>query len=466
MVDRLRIVLTWGLLALSLTGCELNDYLDPGEAKIVGPDQKPLVVPILDSLASGIEGPDAAFANATEIQPSDMVPEVADYKIGPGDLVAVSVFDLLGVGTGEQTKTARVTETGSISLTFIPPVKAAGLTERQLEDAVAKAYDDARLIHNARVSVQVQQAQAETFSIEGNVGQPGEYEITRPDFRMLDALVVAREPRDTSGIPYVYVIRKLKTAEGGTGPDAEPTPPSSTDTPLSPPVKPDIPAGSSPADLLSPPSSHTGPQSRVTPGESSHELMVMDNLPGAGSSPPFKFDDVETPTDERVIRVPLDQLEAQGELKYNIVIHPKDMIIVPDPPQGYYYMGGHVMRPGVYGLNPGEKMTLKKAWIAAGAQDQFSFPYRTEIIRRVGANREVCIRIDLAKVLALEQPDVYLRPNDMIYVGTHLVAPFLAAVRNSFSLSTGAGLLYDQNFYNGNLNGNVNQPLGTTPTPL
>ena len=62
---------------------------------------------------------------------------------------------------------------------------------------------------------------------------------------------------------------------------------------------------------------------------------MMDNLPGADPSPAFKFDDVEKPTDQRIIRVPIDQLQQQGELKYNIVIRPGDMIIVPDPTTAY-----------------------------------------------------------------------------------------------------------------------------------
>jgi polysaccharide export outer membrane protein len=157
---------------------------------------------------------------------------------------------------------------------------------------------------------------------------------------------------------------------------------------------------------------------------------------------------VQAPADERIIRVPIDDLRQQGQLKYNIVIRPRDMIIVPDPQTGVYYMGGHVNRNGVYGLN-GEKVTLKKAWVAVAGGDDFAFPYRAEIVRRIGANREVCVRVDMSKVLALSEPDIYLKPNDVVYVGTHFIAPFLAAVRNSFRLTYGFGFLYDRNFYNG-----------------
>jgi protein involved in polysaccharide export with SLBB domain len=441
----LRSSLILGTLIMLLTGCDAspwNDFLDPAEPKIVDPGQKPLVLPILDTLASGIEGPDAYFPDATDVEPGDLIPEISDYKIGPNDLVSISVFDLLGAGTGEQVKVVRVTETGSISLPFIPPVKAEGLTEHELEGAVSKAYADARLIRDARVSVAVQEEHARSFSIQGNIGLPGEYQISKPNFRMLDALVASNGPYNSNGIHYAYVIRKAAEPAAA----VEPTEPNNGNAPVSPSSQPSVPA-SGPADLLSPPppTAPTGPQGRALPDESPDRPMVMDNLAAQDSSQPFKFDDVEKPTDQRIIRVPIDQLE-KGELKFNVVIRPGDMIIVPNPVTGVYYVGGHVARPGVFILSSGEKVTLKKAWIAAGGEDIFSFPNRAEVVRRIGPNREVCARVDMAKVMAMEQPDIFLKPNDVVYVGTHFIAPFLAAVRTSFSASFETDFIYDRDF--------------------
>jgi polysaccharide biosynthesis/export protein len=433
-----------------MPGCDgpfMNDFLNPGEPHIMYPG-RPLVVPVLDTLASGIEEPDSAFSNATDIEPGDLVPDISDYKIGPNDLVNVSIFDLLGEGTGEQVKTVRVTETGMVSLPFISPVKADGLTERDLEAAVSKAYEDARLIRNARVSVTVSEARARTFAIQGNVGSPGEYQITRPDFRMLDAMVASRAPAASIGVEYAYIIRKT------------PPPAASGSTPSTPPTTPDTGGGTpstQPGDMLAPPPTNPSapapaipapPQGRANPVNGAVRTMAMDNLPQSDSTKIFKFDDVEAPSDVRIIRVPIDQLRQYGELKYNVVIRPNDMIIVPDPVQGVYYVGGHVARVGVYSLS-GQKVTLKQAWISAGGADDFAVPYRTEVVRRIGSNREVCVRISLNKILAMEEPDIYLKPNDVVYVGTHFIAPFLAAIRNSFRISYGAGFTYDRNFYNG-----------------
>lgn len=487
----IRSALVFGALAMLLAGCDnspWNDFINPGEPKIVNTDtaQKPLVVPILDTLASGLEEPNSAFSDATDIEPADLIPDVTDYRIGPNDLLSVSVFDLLGEGTGETVKQVRVTETGSISLPFIPPVKAQGLTERELEQAVQKAYEDARLIRAARVSVSVVEARARTFSIQGNVGSPAEYQITRPDFRMLDALVTSRAPQVSIGVPYAYVIRNLKLAgDEGSNPPAEPNAPTNSNSPvpspsqsspgMSPPTgTPSQPGNSAPpenvpasqpgGDLLSPPpTTPAGPQGRANPSPSADRAVAMaDDSTAAQSSPPlaplnlaqlnsskvFRFDDIEAPTDVRIIRVPIDQLRQFGELKYNIVIRPGDMIIVPDPQNGVYYFGGHVLRGGVFSLS-GTEVTLKQAWVAAGGADDFAFPNRTEIIRRIGTNREVAVRVDLSKILALDIPDIYLKPNDLVIVGTHFLAPFIAAVRNSFRITYGFGFLYDRNFYNG-----------------
>jgi len=39
-----------------------------------------------------------------------------------------------------------------------------------------------------------------------------------------------------------------------------------------------------------------------------------------------------------------------------------------------------------------------------------------------------------------------VRPNDIVNVGTHPVATFLAVLRNAFRLSYGFGFVYDRNF--------------------
>ena len=78
--------------------------------------------------------------------------------------------------------------------------------------------------------------------------------------------------------------------------------------------------------------------------------------------------------------------------------------------------------------------------------DQLAIPERTDVIRRLGPDREVFVRVNLAKIFAGQQSDIYLKPDDQVMVGTNALAPFLAAARGAFRLTYGFGFLYDRNY--------------------
>jgi hypothetical protein len=164
---------------------------------------------------------------------------------------------------------------------------------------------------------------------------------------------------------------------------------------------------------------------------------------GGGRRGAFEFNDLRAPENVKVIRIPLNRLR-NGELQYNVVIRPKDTIIVQNLPVGEYYMGGHVGSPGAYTLT-GRKITLKQAVISARMLDQLAIPERTDIVRRLGPDREVFVRVDLSKIFAGEQADIFLKPDDQVMVGTNAIAPFLAALRGAFRFTYGLGFIYDRN---------------------
>jgi polysaccharide export outer membrane protein len=189
------------------------------------------------------------------------------------------------------------------------------------------------------------------------------------------------------------------------------------------------------------PGARTGTASGAATGSMS---AAGEGRRATGSSGSFEFNDLAPAPETRVIRIPLDELR-NGDLKYNIVIRPRDTLVVPYAEIGTYYMGGHVSRPGAYALN-GQRVTLMDAVIAASMLDQLAIPNRTDLVRRIGPDRQVFVRVDLAKVFAGTAPDVYLKPDDKVLVGTSWYAPFVAALRNSFRFTYGAGFIYDKNF--------------------
>lgn len=471
-------------VAGALGGCDTKDFFNPTAVVRSGHPTEPLVVPILSTLDYQAENGPSDYANAVPPTHADMVTSANDYTIGRNDLLNISVSDLMGPGQ-ETVKTARVSESGNISLPYIGAVHAEGLSEIELERAIVQAYRDANIIQNAQVSVTVVEARGRTVEILGAVNAAGQYAILDSDFRLLDALVLARDVT-TPLTEYIYVIRKSEARHAGPARPPGAVQPGGASSPK-PPT-----SGPSSEDLA--PRSDAGQGNGTTPGDSAQATVkplslladapaTMDLAPAtqpstaAATAPatatpaapataapaapatppftpsaPFEFNAPENTGNARIIRIPYPALRA-GDLNYNIAIHPRDIIVVQQLPVGEYYMGGHIARPGAFTLS-GRRITLKEAVISAGMFDELAIPQRTDIIRRIKPDREVFVRVDLERIFAGELPDLYLKPDDQVLVGTNALAPFIAAIRGAFRITYGFGFLYDRNFaYSNNSQG-------------
>ena len=146
----------------------------------------------------------------------------------------------------------------------------------------------------------------------------------------------------------------------------------------------------------------------------------------------------------RLIRIPATKL-LEGDPRYNIVIKSGDSIFVPVDIIGEFYITGNVNHTGTIPLT-GRPMTLKMAVAAAGGLGPLAWPKRCEIIRRIGRKKEEIVMVDLDKIASGEQPDFFIKPNDLIRVGTHATARWRAILRNAFRATYGFGFVYDRNF--------------------
>ncbi|HOF17558.1 MAG TPA: SLBB domain-containing protein, partial [Phycisphaerae bacterium] len=146
----------------------------------------------------------------------------------------------------------------------------------------------------------------------------------------------------------------------------------------------------------------------------------------------------------RIIAINLRSLQ-NGDPRMNIVIRDNDVVWVPTLEVGEFYVNGEVNRPGVYSLT-GRKITVKQAMTAAGNLGQLAWPENSALVRRIGDNQEQVIPINVEAIFQGRDPDIYLKPNDVILVGTSAGAPFLAVVRNAFRMTYGFGFIYDRNF--------------------
>jgi len=164
-----------------------------------------------------------------------------------------------------------------------------------------------------------------------------------------------------------------------------------------------------------------------------------------GSGPPLSDGPGSELVTQRVIEVPLAPL-LSGSARFNIVIRPGDIIRVPSPSEGLVYIGGQVVRPGVFNLPTVGKLTLYRAMTSAGGLGSAAIPERVEIIRMLGPDRQGIVRVNLRAIAEGTQPDIVLKPDDMVNVGTNFWAVPLAVIRNGFRASYGFGFILDRNF--------------------
>lgn len=148
---------------------------------------------------------------------------------------------------------------------------------------------------------------------------------------------------------------------------------------------------------------------------------------------------------QRVIEVPLAPLMA-GSAQFNVVIRPGDIIRVPVAADGVIYMQGEVNRPGVFNIPANGKLTLKRAMVAAGGPSNLAIPERVDLTRMIGTDRQATIRLNYRAIEEGTMPDIVLKPDDVINVGTNFWAFPLAVVRQGFRASYGFGFILDRNF--------------------
>ena len=108
----------------------------------------------------------------------------ADYKIGPEDLVEISVFEV-----PELSRSVRVSAGGEISLPLIGVVKVTGLsgmeTERLLTEILRKRY-----IKDPQVTVFVREFKSDPVAVLGAVKLAGLYQIQTPK-TLMEVLAMA-----------------------------------------------------------------------------------------------------------------------------------------------------------------------------------------------------------------------------------------------------------------------------------
>jgi polysaccharide export outer membrane protein len=111
--------------------------------------------------------------------------ETADYVLGIGDRVRVSVF-----GYPDMTADVRVDESGSIRYALVGALAVAGRTTREVELELARRLETGGFIRDPQVSVLITEYTSRKAAVMGEVARPGQYALTQRT-RALDLLAEA-----------------------------------------------------------------------------------------------------------------------------------------------------------------------------------------------------------------------------------------------------------------------------------
>ncbi len=472
----------------------MNGWLDP---TVLGNFQDSAGLEIRTSLT--LEDTPWGVPGAGLPRPDDVLVKPIEYPISPGDTLEIEINELRERGVPFQSQVF-VSNTGFVNLPVVGRIDATGLVPAQLEERIVSTLQDHDVLVDPQVTVNPIYLQFATYSIFG-IGvsasnnaplRAGTFPIRRPDLRVLEAINQVGGLNEF--VTDVYVFRQdhppwMAAPGGGEAEDSAPIDPTMDDESSSPPVEQDptpptnerddavspeddlfnavlesdppadrsrdeLPSSGAQVDAPEPSSGPMDPfvyldgqfvRNPAMKGQEGDPGLRFPGLDGGG--PTIDWERIAGGTEYRVIRIDADRLRV-GDPESNIVVRGGDVIRIVSGEVGVYYVMGQVNGVGQYRFNS-EQVTLKGAIAAAGGLTGLAWPDRCTVYRRIG-QREQMIQVDLDRIFAGKEADFFLLRGDIINVGTHPFAPFLAAIRG-FTIPTpttnvGYSFVYSRNF--------------------
>lgn len=188
-----RLFFSLAMSLILLTACFFPPYISPEEGEKLGPGmEKKIEKERQRAFNSQIVSLAATQGSGENL-----------YRLGPGDVVEISIF---GVEALSDIK-VRIGGDGYASLPLVGPVKLGGLTVREAQKAVAKAYR--AYINNPKVTFYISEYHNYRVSVLGEVKKPSVYELKGPR-SLLDVIAQAGGVTDDAD----HTITVVRTENG------------------------------------------------------------------------------------------------------------------------------------------------------------------------------------------------------------------------------------------------------------
>lgn len=299
-----------------------------------------------------------------------------DYRIGVGDLIEIQVFDV-----EELNRRVRVRPTGDISLPLVGLVRAAGLSEEELQITLAKRMNS--FMHSPQPQVFIAEYASQKVSVIGEVANPGTYSLSRNDYSLIEILseaggrtnlasgMVILIPADEAKQDKILQRTRLR--------------------------------GRDRAILKTPPKEQNDSANLQQLASQSNAGIEVDfsRLVGSANSAPL-----------------------------GIPLQAGDTIIIPEA--GNVKVDGEVKRPGSYTLD--SRTTLLGAIASAGGLTFSADSDDVEVIRDLGNGEKALLKVELDSLSSDTSKDIRLRDGDVVRVTS---APVRFAIRQVVDGFTG-----------------------------
>jgi polysaccharide biosynthesis/export protein len=285
-----------------------------------------------------------------------------DYRIGPADLLDVSVY-----GAPDLSAEVRVASDGSIFLPLIGTLRAAGLNSRELgsviEELLKRTY-----MKDPHVSVSVKDMESHSVSVFGAVEKPGVFQIRSPK-SLIEVLSLAQGLAVDAGDTVIVMRHPDDHLSLAVAANGQPAAPAVTEVNLT----------------------------------STRSVLQRSNLLDTGAA------------GQSSVRISLKELLDSGDPQYNVPVYPGDVVEVTRA--GIVYVVGEVNKPGGYLLKTNENISVLQAIALAEGETHTASGKHARIIRTnsiTGARTE--IPINLNKILSGHAQDPVLQARDIVFV--------------------------------------------------
>ena len=146
-------------------------------AAVVGAQTGVVVTPVPAAGAASV-GPTAAAAAAAAVN--------AEYKLGPGDTIRVSVFQ-----NPDLSVETRVSENGTVNYPLVGSLVLGGLSIGQAESRIAQALRSGNFLKAPQINIVLLTVRGNQVSVLGQVNKPGRFPLETFNVRVSDMLAAA-----------------------------------------------------------------------------------------------------------------------------------------------------------------------------------------------------------------------------------------------------------------------------------